>query len=151
MRYAMQVASDPISQAAFTLFDINTETAFVELLEDELLVKEGRLFEAHFPLASLGRASLDAWQWYMGIGLHTDFQGTVGAIASMEKLVAIPLDVPQKLFLPLAGPLGMQVNCQRLLVSVAEPDAFLIAFNAIHAQSANADAGEWEDKAISED
>ncbi|MGK7908858.1 MAG: hypothetical protein AB4040_16740 [Synechococcus sp.] len=133
MRYSMQLATDPISSTALSLFDVTASTAYVEIHEDELVVQLGNLFKETFPLASLGKAGLDNWEWYMGLGLRTDFQGTLAPITSFDKVVSIPLEQPQKLFLPILGNLGMQVECKRLVFSVAEPDAFLIALNsALH-------------------
>ncbi|WP_017326004.1 hypothetical protein [Synechococcus sp. PCC 7336] len=130
MRFAMQVADDPVSRAMLSLFDVTPSTAYVEITEHELLIREGNLFHESFLLQDLGRAGLDNWNWLMGLGLHTDFQGTVAPITSPEKVIGIPVATPRSLFLRLAGPLGFQVDCNRLVMSLAEPDSFLVAFNA---------------------
>jgi hypothetical protein len=126
----MQVASDPITSTLLALFDVTPSTAYVELSEDTLIVKAGNLFRESFPLNNLGRATLSSWEWYMGLGLRTDLRGTVAPITSLEKVVSIPLESEQMLFLPLLGPLGLRVPCHRLVVSLADPDSFLVTFNA---------------------
>ncbi len=131
MRYPMQIAQDPIARTAFSLFGINPETAYVELTPEKLVVKEGILFEEQFDLKSLGRAELIPWEWWYlgGLGLRTDFQGTVAPITSPEKVISISLESKRNLFIPLLGPVGLQVPCQKLVFSLRDSDAFLAAFN----------------------
>ncbi len=130
MRYPMNIAQDPVSSVALPVFNITSTTAYVELTASALIVKEGSLFEETFDLSNLGRAELIPWEWYMGIGLHTDFQSTVAPITSMEKVIAIRLNEAKPTFLPLAGPLGFQVPCKRLIFSLRDADTFLTNFNA---------------------
>ena len=133
MRFSMQLATDPISTAALSLFDVTPSTAYVEIHDREILIQEGNLFRETFPLSSFGKPGLDSWEWYMGLGIRTDFQGTVAPITSFEKVVSIPLIEPRTLFLRILGSLGLQVDCKRLVLSVAQPDEFLIALNsALH-------------------
>ncbi|MGF1575386.1 MAG: hypothetical protein ACFCU9_05490 [Cyanophyceae cyanobacterium] len=130
MRYPMQIAQDPVSSLVFPLFQLNATNAFVEMLPDELRVKAGSLFDERFSLSNLGRAELISWEWYMGLGLRTDFQGTVAPVTSTEKVIAIPLLQQKLLFLPILGPLGVQVPCRRIVVSLRDVDTFLTSFNA---------------------
>ncbi len=133
MRFPMQLATDPISGAALSLFDVTSSTSYVDIHGDEVVVQEGNLFRETFPLSCLGKAGLDSWEWYMGLGVRTDFQGTVAPITSFEKVVSIPLVEPRSLFLRIVGSLGLQVECKRLVLSMAQPDEFLIALNsALH-------------------
>jgi hypothetical protein len=130
MRYPMQIAQDPVSSLVLPLFQLNATNAFVEMLPDELRVKAGSLFDERFSLSNLGRAELISWEWYMGLGLRTDFQGTVAPVTSTEKVIAIPLLQQKLLFLPILGPLGVQVPCRRIVVSLRDVDTFLTSFNA---------------------
>ncbi len=130
MRYPMQIAQDPISSLVMPLFQLNATNAFVEMLPDELRIKAGSLFDEKFSLSNLGRAELTTWEWYMGLGLRTDFQGTVAPVTSTDKVIAIPLLQQKLLFLPILGPLGLQVPCRRLVVSLRDVDTFLTSFNA---------------------
>lgn len=129
MRYPMQIAQDPVSGLVFPLFQLNASNAFVEVLPDELRVKAGILFDERFSLSNLGRAELTTWEWYMGLGLRTDFQGTVAPVTSTEKVIGIPLLQPKQLFLPILGSLGVQVTCRRLVISLRDVDTFLTSFN----------------------
>jgi hypothetical protein len=135
MRYAMQIAQDPVSNVALSLFGINSQTAYVELTDDTLVIREGMLFQETFPLTSLGRAELTTWEWYMGLGIRTDFQGIVAPITSFEKVIAVSLLQEQKLFIPLLGFLGLQVPCRRIVFSLQNADTFMTTFNAgkVHA------------------
>ncbi|NJL98912.1 MAG: hypothetical protein HC924_08910 [Synechococcaceae cyanobacterium SM2_3_2] len=130
MRYPMQIAQDPLSSLVLPLFQLNATNAFVEMVPDELRVKAGSLFDERFSLSNLGRAELVSWEWYMGLGLRTDFQGTVAPVTSTEKVIAIPLLQQKVLFLPILGPLGVQVPCRRIVVSLRDVDTFLTSFNA---------------------
>lgn len=130
MRYPMNVARDPVSAFAFTLVNINESNSYVELTESELIVSEGSAFDETFALSELGRASMSSWEWYMGLGVRADFQGTVAPITSLEKVVSIPLIEERSLFIPLLGPLGLKVSCKRLVFSLVDPDSFLVTFNA---------------------
>lgn len=130
MRYPMQIAQDPISSLVMPLFQLNATNAFVEMLPDELRIKAGSLFDEKFSLSNLGRAELTTWEWYMGLGLRTDFQGTVAPVTSTDKVISIPLLQQKLLFLPILSPLGLQVPCRRLVVSLRDVDTFLTSFNA---------------------
>jgi len=129
MRFLMKLADDPLSKLVNPLVNLSASTAYIELGETELEIKEGSLFHHCFPLTALGRAERTTWQWYMGLGLHTDFQGLVAPITSTENLIAIPVLQPTDVFLPLLGPLGLQVTCRRLMLSLVEADSFLTVFN----------------------
>ncbi|GAB4216349.1 MAG: hypothetical protein OHK0012_18430 [Synechococcales cyanobacterium] len=129
MRYFMKLADDPLSKLVSPLVNVSASTAYVELSESELEIKEGNLFHHRFPITSLGRAERTTWQWYMGLGLHTDFQGLVAPITSTDNLILIPLVQPTEVFLPLLGMLGLQVNCRSLIFSLSEADGFLTVFN----------------------
>jgi hypothetical protein len=129
MRFLMKLADDPVSKLVSPLVNLSASTAYVDLDETKLDVKEGNLFQHSFPLTALGRAERTTWQWYMGLGLHTDFQGLIAPITSTENLIAIPVLHPTEVFLPLLGPLGLQLTCRRLLISLVEVDGFLTVFN----------------------
>lgn len=130
MRYPMQISQDPLSSLAFPLFNITEENSYVELTSEDLIIKEGTLFDETFPVSGLGRAELISWEWYNGLGVRTDFQGTVAPVTSLEKVIAVPLLTEKKLFIPLLGPLGLQVPCNRIVFSLRDADTFLTSFNA---------------------
>ncbi|MGK7910345.1 MAG: hypothetical protein AB4050_02520 [Synechococcus sp.] len=142
MRFPMQLATDPISTATLSLFDVTPSTSYVEIHGDEVVIQEGNLFRETFSLSSLGKAGLDSWEWYMGLGVRTDFQGTVAPITSFDKVVSFPLVEPRSLFLRIVGSLGLQVECKRLVLSMAQPDEFLIAFNSALHEVADPEAPE---------
>lgn len=129
MRYPMNIAQDPIANFVLSIFNVNSNTAYVELTADSLIVKEGHLFEESFDLSNLGRAELIPWEWYMGVGVRTDFQNLVAAVTSTEKVVAIPLKQSRQLFIPLAEPLGLRVPCTKIAFSLRDADTFLNNFN----------------------
>ena len=130
MRYPMQISQDPLSSLAFPLLSITEENSYVELTSDQLIVKESALFDESFSLSELGRGELISWEWYSGLGVRTDFQGTVAAITSLEKVIAIPVLQERRLFISLLGPLGLQVPCTKLVFSLRDADTFLTNFNA---------------------
>jgi hypothetical protein len=138
MRYFMQIASDPLSSLSLSLFNVNTSTAYVELTSDSLIVKEGNLFHEKFDLSNLQRAELIPWPWYAGVGVRSDFQGLVAAVTSCEKVVCIPLLQEKNVFVPILGPVGLQLSCKRLAFSLQDANAFLTHFNADRADPSGA-------------
>jgi hypothetical protein len=92
-------------------------------------VRAGNLFNETFSLGELGRGERFSWPWFYGLGVRTDFQGLVGAVTSTQGVIAIPLLQEKMLFIPLVGPLGLQVPCKKLVFSLRDPDTFLANFN----------------------
>ncbi len=129
MRYYMAIDSNPLASLPLALFGVGSESAYVDLLQDKLIVRAGNLFKETFSLSELGRGERFSWPWFYGLGVRTDFQGMVGAVTSTQGVVAIPLLQEKNLFIPLLGPLGLQVPCKKLVFSLRDPDTFLANFN----------------------
>ncbi len=125
----MHIAQDPVSNLTLGLFNVNSDTAYVELTDQELILSEGNLFKDRFSLDQMGRAERITWEWYMGLGVRTDFQGLVAPITSLDNVIEIPLLQSKEVFIPILGPLGLQVPCRRLVLSLQDADAFLEEFN----------------------
>ncbi|MDX2271209.1 MAG: hypothetical protein NW237_04580 [Cyanobacteriota bacterium] len=135
MRYFMSMAQDPISSLTFSLLGVTSDQAHVDLTDEKLIVKAGNLFSETFALNQLGRAERLSWEWYMGLGIRTDFQGKVGIVTNWENVIGIPLLSSQTLFIPILGALGLQVPCQQIIFSLKDADTFLTNFNQGRASS----------------
>ncbi|MEN9203123.1 MAG: hypothetical protein Q6K80_01850 [Thermostichus sp. DG_1_6_bins_120] len=129
MRYYMAIDSNPLSSLSLSLFGVSGESAYVDLLPDKLIVRAGSLFKETFSLGELGQGERFPWPWYYGVGIRTDFQGLVGPITSTQGVVAIPLLEEKPLFIPLLGPVGLQLPCKKIIFSLRDPDTFLTNFN----------------------
>ncbi len=129
MRYYMAIDSNPLASLLLSVFGVSGESAYVDLLPDKLIVRAGSLFNETFSLSELGRGERFPWPWYYGVGIRTDFQGIVGPVTSTQGVVAIPLLEEKPLFIPLLGPVGLQVPCKKIVFSLKDPDTFLMNFN----------------------
>ncbi len=89
MRYYMAIDSNPLASLPLALFGVGSESAYVDLLQDKLMVRVGNLFNETFSLSELGRGERFSWPWFYGLGVRTDFQGLVGAVTSTQGVVAI--------------------------------------------------------------
>ena len=129
MRYYMAIDSNPLASLPLALFGVSSEAAYVDLLQDKLIVRAGSLFNETFSLSELGQGERFPWPWYYGVGVRTDFQGIVGPVTSTQGVIAIPLVQEKPLFIPLLGPVGLQVPCKKLVFSLKDPGTFLANFN----------------------
>ncbi|MGQ9837919.1 MAG: hypothetical protein ACUVRV_08115 [Cyanobacteriota bacterium] len=129
MRYYMAIDSNPLASLLLSSLGISGESAYVDLLQDKLIVRAGNLFKETFSLSELGQGERFPWPWYYGVGVRTDFQGMVGPVTSTHGVVAIPLLEEKPLFIPLLGPVGLQLPCKKLVFSLKDPDMFLTNFN----------------------
>jgi len=65
------------------------------------------------------------WPWYYGLGWRTNLRGLVGVVASMRGVVQIRFRQRQRVgIIPL-----VKLRCDRLAVSLEEPEAFMAALN----------------------
>ncbi|MEN9231771.1 MAG: hypothetical protein Q6L68_12780 [Thermostichus sp. DG02_5_bins_236] len=129
MRYYMAIDSNPLASLPLSLFGVSGESAYVDLLQDKLIVRAGSLFNETFSLSELGQGERFPWPWYYGVGIRTDFQGIIGPVTNTQGVVAIPLLEEKLLFIPLLGPVGLQLPCKKIVFSLKDPDTFLTNFN----------------------
>jgi hypothetical protein len=103
------------------LFGATAGRSYVELADDRLVARFGWLFQYTFPIADIEGAARRSWPWFYGIGWRTSFRGTVGLIGSYDNVVEIRFKRRRRLWMLLPVP------CDRLAVSLEDPEAFLDA------------------------
>ena len=102
-------------------FGVTQERAFVQVGERELRVCFGPLFDYRFPLEAVETAAPSPWPLWAGIGPRVDFRGTVAFVGSYENTVEIRFKERQRVRMIVPMP------CDRLIVSVEVPEAFIAA------------------------
>jgi hypothetical protein len=94
-------------------------TSYVELEAGTLTLRFGWLFRQTIPRSHIDGAVETRWPPWYGIGWRTTFRGRFGLIGSLGGVVEIRLRTPIRVWRVLA--------CQRLVVSMEEPERFLAA------------------------
>jgi len=103
-------------------FGVTRQRAFVEIREDELHVRFGPVFDHRFPLSEIEEAVPAVWPFWAGIGPRANFGGAVGMVGAYANTVMMRFKTPQEVRL-----FVIPVSCQRLYVSLEDPEAFMAA------------------------
>ena len=98
--------------------------SFVEIDGDRLRAKFGWLFDYTFPIDQIEDAGPSKWPWYLGLGWRTTLRGRIGLIGSYKNVVEIRLRTRYRVNMVLP-----KLSCERLAVSLEEPEAFLEALS----------------------
>jgi len=103
------------------LFGATPGRSYVELAGDRLVARFGWLFNYSFPLADIEEAEMRSWPLVYGIGWRTNLSGVIGLIGSGGNVVEVRLRRGRWVWMVLPLP------CNRLAVSLEDPEAFLEA------------------------
>ncbi len=84
----------------------------------------GWLFNQSFPLTAIESVAHGRWPWYYGLGWRSNLVGMVGIVGSYRGVVEIRFKQRQRVsgILPF-----FKLGCDRLMVSLNEPDDFIEA------------------------
>ena len=102
-------------------FGVTQERAFVQVGERELRVCFGPLFDYRFPLEAVETVAPSRWPLWAGIGPRVNFRGTVAFVGAYENTVEVRFKERQRMRMLVPVP------CQRLIVSLEDPEAFMAA------------------------
>ena len=102
-------------------FGVTRERAFVQVGERELRVCFGPLFDYRFPLEAVETVGPTPWPLWAGIGPRVDFRGTVAFVGAYENTVELRFKERQRVRMLVPMP------CDRLIVSMEDPEAFIAA------------------------
>jgi len=105
------------------LFGATAGRSYVELAEDRLAARFGWLFNHSFPLSDIEGAARRSWPLLYGIGWRSNLVGVLGLIGSRAGVVELRLRRRRWLWMLLPLP------CNRLAISLEEPEAFLEALD----------------------
>ncbi|MEX0786850.1 MAG: hypothetical protein WD939_09450 [Dehalococcoidia bacterium] len=96
--------------------------SYAELNEVGLTISLGFLFNRTIARSDIESAEQISWPFWMGVGWRTNFRNQLGLIGSYQGVVEMKLKTPIRV-------LGL-LNCDRVAISLEEPEAFLAALNA---------------------
>jgi hypothetical protein len=104
----------------------NDANSYVAIEGERLRVRFGWFFNQTFPLSAIEGVAPMRWPWYHGLGWRTNLVGLVGWVASLRGVVQIRFLERQRVgwIIPL-----VKLRCDRLAVSLEEPEAFIAALN----------------------
>jgi hypothetical protein len=107
------------------LFGATPGRSYVELADDRLVARFGWLFDDSFPLAGIEGAGRRSWPLLYGIGWRTNLFGVIGLIGSRGNVVEVRLKRRRWVWMLLP------LSCNRLAVSLKDPEAFLEALGKV--------------------
>jgi hypothetical protein len=114
------MAVSPVWRPALLATGVTPKRAFVEIGDQGLHVSFGR-FTYEFPFEAIKEVEVSKWPVWAGVGLRTNFRGTVGLIGTYVNVVKMTFKEPQEMrFL-------FKTSCSNLYFSLEEPHAFITA------------------------
>lgn len=114
-----EILISPAWRPVLRLVGVKPDSAFAEIVKDELHVKFGR-FEQTFPLGAVETATLAQWPVWAGIGPRY-LPGTVAFVGTFVNTVLIRFAGPQRWRFMFPLPF------KRLFLSLKDPEAFIAA------------------------
>jgi len=115
------IRRDPWWAPLLLLFGATPGRSYVELAGDRLVARFGWLFHHSFPLTGIEGAGMRSWPLLYGIGWRTNLIGVVGLTGSYRNVVEVRFKRRRWVWMLLP------LSCNRLAVSLEDPDAFLEA------------------------
>ena len=112
---------NPFVKPLLTLFGATPRRFFVKLQDEGLRVRFDWLFNHLFPYTSVERARRRKWPLLFGLGWRTNFPGLIGLIGSSRNVFEIEYRGLHRV---------TPMPCQRLAISLQDPDSFLEALGA---------------------
>ena len=122
----MGAAALGLGLAVWVRMWLSVEDSGVYILEGNLVVKLGRLFERTIPLALIAGAEHARHAWWQGIGVRVVYGRWVAVVTSTKGVVSVRFKQPLRIrVLPLIAP-----TVPELRLSLAEPEWFIEALGA---------------------
>ena len=117
-----QIRIDPMWQPFVLVGGATRTNSYVEMDEGIVRIRYGLLFSREIPRSNIESAAPTDWPWYMGVGWRGNLRDMVGLIGSYQGNVELRLGEPIRV-------MGF-MSCNRVVVSLEEPEAFLAAVAA---------------------
>ena len=115
------ILRSPVAAALLSIFGGTPDRSYLELTDGRLTARFGWLFNHSFPLADIEGAGRRSWPLLYGVGWRSNLFGVVGLIGARENVVEVRLKQRRWVWMLLPLP------CNRLAVSLEDPEAFLEA------------------------
>ena len=108
---------------------VRDSNSYVAVEGDQLRVRFGWFFNQTFALSDIEIVEPIHWPWYYGLGWRSNLAGLVGVVASFRGVVQIRFRERQRVggIIPF-----LKLSCDRLAVSLREPDDFIAALRSHH-------------------
>jgi hypothetical protein len=119
----------PLSQVFLIPFGVSSRRAYAQVHDGKLHVRFGPMFDEQIAVENIEEAAEARWPRWAGVGLRTNFRGTVGLISSYGKIVKLTFKEPIDVHL-----FVVPFKCRSLYVSLEDPDAFLKAIGKAPAE-----------------
>ena len=116
------IKRSPVWRPLLALFSGVESNSYVEIEEGQLRARFGWLFDERFSLEDVVDVRRRGWPMLLGIGWRTDFRGHVGLTGSFDNVVQVRLRTKRRMRL-----FGFPMRCDRISVSLREPDVFIDA------------------------
>src|SRR6058998_2021646 len=117
MRYPIHI--DPWWQPLVLAGAALPANSYVDLTDRTITFRFGLLFHRTFPRGDVASARLRNWPLWYGIGWRANLRGAVGLVGSYQGVVEIRFKNRSRVW--------GAVPCDRIAVSLENPDAFLAA------------------------
>jgi hypothetical protein len=117
------IRRSPVWVPLLVLFGATADRSYLEVAGDRLVARFGWLFHHRFPLGDVEGATRRSWPLLCGIGWRSNLFGIIGLIGSRAGVVEVRFRRRRWLWMLLPLP------CDRLAVSLEDPEAFLEALD----------------------
>ena len=112
---------DPVWRPLVAIAGGRAANAYLDVGEESLELVFGRFFNETLPRDQIATAGVCSWPRFGGIGWRVGRHGTAGLIGSHKNTVEIVLREPRRVRVAL-----MPFNCRRIVVSLEDPEVFLV-------------------------
>lgn len=119
MRFAMKI--DTIWRGPVLIGGATKQNSYVEVTDGEVSFRYGALFNRTVPKSEVVEAYRRDWPWWHGIGWRSDLRGGIGLVGSYDNVVEVKLAKRSQAW-------GV-FPCDRIAVSLEDPQAFIEALN----------------------
>jgi hypothetical protein len=117
------IRMDPVWRLPLLLIGAMPSNCAVEMSDSDLQFQYG-LYKTSIPFGHLVSAKRVSWALWRGIGIRLNFRGAIGLIGSTKGVVELTLSEAAVSFLG--------VQCDRVSVSLEDPEGFVLAIEALH-------------------
>ncbi len=112
-------------------FGVTGRRAFLQIADGQLHVRFGPIVDHRFPVSEVEEAAVVQWPRWAGIGPRFNLRGAVGLVGAYANTVRLTFKTPQKVRVFLTT-----LNCERLYVSLEDPEEFITTLGETHHPSA---------------
>lgn len=121
-RHRFPILITGLGSALLMPFGVSRRQASVQIRDGKMHVQFGPMFDHSFDLDEVDSVGRATWPVWAGIGPRTNLRGAVGLVGAYRNIVRVTFKEPQRVRL-----FVVPVTCERLYVSLEDPDGFIEA------------------------